>query len=242
MARYVSRHAARHAAPRPTGLGRARGVLGGRFAISAAAVGVATAGVAFGASTFGGAATAEPVTLTLSSAQVQASVEEARKAAADAASRSVARTSLSEARSARAAEISAQVRARQVAQIKARKAAAERIAAAARRQQIIDNARKDPKAAARAIMGDYGFGADQWGCLEQLWNGESAWRYTAENTSSGAYGIPQSLPGSKMATIAPDWRTNPVTQIRWGLQYIKSSYGSPCAAWGAWNSRYPHWY
>jgi hypothetical protein len=242
VARYISRHAARHAAPRPSGLGRVRGVLGGRVLLSAAAVSAATAGVVVGVGTFGGAATADPVTLTLSSAQAQASVEEARRAAADAASRSVARTSLSEARSARAAEISAQIRARQIAQIKARKAAAERIAAAARRQQIIDNARKDPKAAAREIMGDYGFGADQWGCLEQLWTGESNWRYTAENPSSGAYGIPQSLPGSKMATVAADWRTNPVTQIRWGLQYIKSSYGSPCGAWSAWNSRYPHWY
>ena len=60
--------------------------------------------------------------------------------------------------------------------------------------------------------------------------------------SSGAYGIPQSLPASKMGTVDDDWRTNPVTQIRWGLQYIKASYGTPCSAWSAWQSRSPHWY
>jgi hypothetical protein len=68
-------------------------------------------------------------------------------------------------------------------------------------------------------------------CLVPLWEGESGWRWNAENSSSGAYGIPQSLPGSKMATVAGDWRTNPVTQITWGLGYISERYGSPCGAW-----------
>jgi resuscitation-promoting factor RpfB len=68
-------------------------------------------------------------------------------------------------------------------------------------------------------------------CLIPLWEGESGWRWNAENASSGAYGIPQSLPGDKMASVASDWRTNPVTQIKWGLEYIKGSYGSPCGAW-----------
>ena len=94
----------------------------------------------------------------------------------------------------------------------------------------------------RAQLPAHGWGLDQFGCLNSLWMGESGWRYTAENSSSGAYGIPQSLPGSKMGTVASDWRTNPVTQIRWGLKYIKSSYGTPCGAWGAWQSRSPHWY
>jgi hypothetical protein len=69
-------------------------------------------------------------------------------------------------------------------------------------------------------------------CLVPLWMGESGWRVNAENVSSGAYGIPQSLPGSKMATAGSDWRTNPVTQIKWGLGYIQERYGSPCGAWG----------
>jgi hypothetical protein len=112
----------------------------------------------------------------------------------------------------------------------------------AKKQALLANAQADPRAAARALLPEFGFSDSQWGCLNDLWMGESGWRYTAENSSSGAYGIPQSLPGSKMATIASDWRTNPVTQIRWGLQYIKGSYGTPCGAWDAWQSRSPHWY
>jgi membrane protein involved in colicin uptake len=112
----------------------------------------------------------------------------------------------------------------------------------AKKQALLANAQKDPRAAARALLGDYGFSDSQWGCLDNLFEGESGWRYTATNSSSGAYGIPQSLPGSKMGTVADDWRTNPVTQIKWGLKYIRSSYGTPCGAWNAWLSRSPHWY
>jgi hypothetical protein len=91
-------------------------------------------------------------------------------------------------------------------------------------------------------MPAFGFGGSQWGCLDSLWNGESGWRWSATNPSSGAYGIPQSLPASKMGAAGPDWLTNPVTQIRWGLGYLRGAYGSPCAAWSAWLSRSPHWY
>lgn len=70
-------------------------------------------------------------------------------------------------------------------------------------------------------------------CLGELWNAESGWLWYASNPSSGAYGIPQSLPGSKMASMGSDWRTNPLTQIKWGLSYIKSIYGSPCNAWAS---------
>jgi hypothetical protein len=89
----------------------------------------------------------------------------------------------------------------------------------------------DPRSAARALLGDYGFSAGQFGCLDSLWQKESGWNPHASNPSSGAYGIPQALPGSKMGAVGGDWRTNPVTQIKWGLQYIKSTYGSPCGAW-----------
>jgi hypothetical protein len=95
-----------------------------------------------------------------------------------------------------------------------------------------DLSAQDPQAIAEALLPTYGFDSSQMSCLIPLWEGESGWRWNAENASSGAYGIPQSLPGSKMATVAPDWRTNPVTQIKWGLEYIKASYGSPCGAWG----------
>lgn len=99
-----------------------------------------------------------------------------------------------------------------------------------------------PRAIARSMLGSYGFGSGQWQCLNNLWMGESGWDWSATNPSSGAYGIPQSLPASKMAAAGGDWLTNPTTQIRWGLGYIQSSYGSPCAAWAAWQSRSPHWY
>ena len=72
----------------------------------------------------------------------------------------------------------------------------------------------------------------QFRCLVNLWDHESHWNYRAHNNGSGAHGIPQALPGSKMRTAGADWRTNPVTQIKWGLGYIDSRYGSPCGAWG----------
>jgi len=84
---------------------------------------------------------------------------------------------------------------------------------------------------AYGIMASFGFNpATYFGCLQDIWNRESGWRYDAENPS-GAYGIPQALPGSKMASAGADWQTNPATQIRWGLGYIKNVYGNPCSAW-----------
>jgi uncharacterized protein YabE (DUF348 family) len=85
-----------------------------------------------------------------------------------------------------------------------------------------------------------GWGDDQFACLLSLWNKESGWRVNAENRSSGAYGIPQALPGSKMATVGADWQTNPATQITWGLNYISARYGTPCGAWA--HSQAKGWY
>ncbi|HLU27194.1 MAG TPA: hypothetical protein VKZ65_02065 [Glycomyces sp.] len=81
-----------------------------------------------------------------------------------------------------------------------------------------------------AIALEWGFDLEQFGCLNLLWNKESGWNELAEN-SIGAYGIPQAYPGSKMSLEGDDWRTNPVTQINWGLGYIQDRYGTPCAAW-----------
>jgi len=89
------------------------------------------------------------------------------------------------------------------------------------------------------MLPSFGFSTDQYGCLNNIWSRESGWRYNAEN-ASGAYGIPQALPGSKMATAGSDWQTNPATQIKWGLGYIKGRYGSPCQAWAAWQAQ--GWY
>jgi hypothetical protein len=80
------------------------------------------------------------------------------------------------------------------------------------------------------MLASFGFSTDQFGCLNDIWSRESGWRYNAEN-ASGAYGIPQALPGSKMASAGADWQTDPTTQIKWGLGYIKNVYGTPCNAW-----------
>jgi hypothetical protein len=85
-----------------------------------------------------------------------------------------------------------------------------------------------------------GMGDDQFSCLVSLWNKESHWSTTAGNPVSGAYGIPQALPGSKMASAGPDWQTDATTQITWGLGYIDGRYGSPCAAWA--HSEASNWY
>lgn len=98
----------------------------------------------------------------------------------------------------------------------------------------------DAKSYAKSALND----DNQYNCLVQLWDHESGWRVDAENASSGAYGIPQSLPGSKMAAAGADWKTNGVTQVKWGLSYISSQpdYRNPCGAWAKWQSRSPHWY
>jgi len=85
-----------------------------------------------------------------------------------------------------------------------------------------------------------GFGQDDFNCLVALWNRESHWNVYAYNASSGAYGIPQALPGSKMASAGPDWQTSFVTQVNWGLGYVNGRYGSPCAAWA--HSESTGWY
>ncbi|MEV7320665.1 lytic transglycosylase domain-containing protein [Streptomyces sp. NPDC093970] len=77
-------------------------------------------------------------------------------------------------------------------------------------------------------------GSGQFQCFSNIVDHESTWNYLAVNPSSGAYGLVQALPGSKMATVAADWQTNPATQIKWGLNYMNTTYGSPCQAWAFW--------
>ena len=120
----------------------------------------------------------------------------------------------------------------------ARRAAARRAAArAAAAQPAVVSAPVSvaPSGSAQQIaaqlMSAFGWPASQFGCLDPLWMHESGWSVTAYNAGSGAYGIPQALPGSKMASAGPNWQTDAATQIRWGLGYIKARYGSPCAAW-----------
>ncbi|WP_438855809.1 aggregation-promoting factor C-terminal-like domain-containing protein [Agromyces sp. M3QZ16-3] len=126
----------------------------------------------------------------------------------------------------------------------AEKAAAEKAAAEAAAAAAEQSAAATPsypsgpanpsgaQATARDLMASmYGWGGDQFGCLVDLWNKESGWNVYAQNPSSGAYGIPQALPGDKMATAGADWATNAATQIKWGLGYIAGRYGTPCGAW-----------
>jgi hypothetical protein len=103
------------------------------------------------------------------------------------------------------------------------------------------NTPEGARATARAMAAErYGWGDGQFSCLDSLWQKESSWDYQAENPSSGAYGIAQSLPGSKMASVGADWQTVAATQIAWGLDYISRAYGTPCAAWG--HSQSTNWY
>ncbi|MDN4615043.1 lytic transglycosylase domain-containing protein [Leifsonia sp. F6_8S_P_1B] len=96
------------------------------------------------------------------------------------------------------------------------------------------------KAIAYEMLQARGMGDDEYSCLVSLWNRESGWNVYASNSSSGAYGIPQALPGSKMASAGPDWQSNAATQITWGLGYITGRYGTPCGAWS--HSESSGWY
>jgi hypothetical protein len=124
--------------------------------------------------------------------------------------------------------------------VRLRAAATERVARAKVRSSLLVGAQSDPKAVGRLLAADRGWSGEQFGCLDNLWTKESGWRWNADNPSSDAYGIPQALPGSKMSSAGSDWASNPVTQIRWGLQYISARYGSPCSAWA--HSRSVNWY
>lgn len=91
-----------------------------------------------------------------------------------------------------------------------------------------------------ALLAGRGWSSRQWRCLDRLWTRESRWNHRARNHRSGAYGIPQALPATKMRSAGADWRSSAATQITWGLGYIARRYGSPCAAWG--HSEHAGWY
>jgi hypothetical protein len=155
---------------------------------------------------------------------------------AGAARRTIATLSVNRVLAQRAAERAAHRRAAR----RAARLAAERAAAAATSSGTSNapgtassapQPAGNPRQIAEGMLRSYGWPSSQFGCLESLWNEESGWNTYAQNPSSGAYGIPQALPGSKMASAGPDWQTDAATQIRWGLGYIKSLYGSPCGAW-----------
>jgi hypothetical protein len=132
-----------------------------------------------------------------------------------------------------------------LARAKAATAARERAVAARKRRvhasaEVSRSSSRDPQAVAKLMLAQRGWGSSQFSCLVSLWNRESGWNIHAANPSSGAYGIPQALPGRKMASAGPDWENNAATQIAWGLSYISSRYGTPCGAWG--HSQATGWY
>ncbi|MFD5539955.1 transglycosylase SLT domain-containing protein [Streptomyces sp. NPDC127079] len=141
------------------------------------------------------------------------------------------------------------------ADVSARKTAEQTARAAAARAAEAKQAEAKKRAAAKAAAGDPSasfpvqssytvaqlkaiaaqiVGSGQFQCFSNIVDHESTWNYLAVNASSGAYGLVQALPGSKMASVAADWRTNPATQIKWGLNYMNTTYGSPCQAWAFW--------
>jgi hypothetical protein len=114
-------------------------------------------------------------------------------------------------------------------------------AAAAAQALAASNTPEGAKATARTLAASlHGWGDGEFQCLSNLWQKESGWNYRASNGGSGATGIPQALPGSKMATAGADWQTSAATQIKWGLDYIARGYGSPCSAWS--HSQSVNWY
>jgi len=138
------------------------------------------------------------------------------------------------------AEVAAQAATTSAAQVRADVEAAQAQRAAEEAARALAAAQSDPRGLGASMAADRGWGGSQFQCLDRLWTKESGWKWHADNPTSSAYGIPQSLPGEKMASHGDDWATNPATQIAWGLDYIADVYGSPCSAWA--HSQAVNWY
>lgn len=167
--------------------------------------------------------------------RIQAAVVEADRVAAEQAAAAAAAAAAAEAAAKAAAEAAAAEAAAEAAQ--AAKAAE---AAAAEKRANVNTPDGARSYAASLAASQYGWGSGEFSCLNKLWQKESNWSYTAYNASSGATGIPQALPGSKMASAGSDWKTNAATQVAWGLKYIDDVYGNPCSAWS--KSQAVNWY
>ncbi len=150
------------------------------------------------------------------------------------AHRAAVRAEAAKAAAARLAAAHAAAKAAAARQAAAQRAAAQQAAAAqqpAQQAVVYQAAPGTAQQIAEQLLGDYGWSQSQFSCLDPLWAEESGWNVFAENPATGAYGIPQALPGDKMASAGADWQTDAATQIRWGLSYIQATYGTPCAAW-----------
>ncbi|MFD8077446.1 transglycosylase SLT domain-containing protein [Streptomyces sp. NPDC059718] len=166
----------------------------------------------------------------------QASLTQQVQAQSDAADAGAKKAAEEAARKQAAKDASARKKAEEKAEAdrKAKEAsrAAERAALVVKASYTV----AEVQAMAQGLIGD----TAQYQCFSNIVTRESGWNYTATNASSGAYGLVQALPGSKMASAGADWRTNPGTQLKWGLNYMNSRYGSPCGAWSFWQAN--HWY
>ncbi|MFY9866918.1 MAG: lytic transglycosylase domain-containing protein [Trebonia sp.] len=163
-------------------------------------------------------------------AQRQTSYESAaaNAAVAKAAAQKAAAAKAADAKAAAAKAAAAKAAAQQAAQ---QQATQQQAAQQTTAQPATSAPSGSPQQIAEQMLSQFGWSSSQFSCLQPLWALESGWNIYASNPSSGAYGIPQALPGSKMASAGPDWQGDAATQIRWGLTYIQGTYGSPCAAW-----------
>lgn len=168
-------------------------------------------------------------------AQRQTSYESAaaNAAVAKAAAQKAAAAKAADAKAAAAKAAAAKAAAQQAAQEQAaqQQATQQQAAQQTTAQPATSAPSGSPQQIAEQMLSQFGWSSSQFSCLQPLWALESGWNIYASNPSSGAYGIPQALPGSKMASAGPDWQGDAATQIRWGLSYIQGTYGSPCAAW-----------
>ncbi|WP_405998787.1 transglycosylase SLT domain-containing protein [Streptomyces sp. NBC_00829] len=174
-------------------------------------------------------------------AQVQVSSltqqADAQAAAADAAAKKSAEEAarIQAAKTAEAKKEAAEEKAEREAEAKAERASRDAVRDASSFTAKGSYTVAEVKAIARQMIP-----ADQFQCFSNIVDHESSWNYRAQNASSGAYGLVQALPGSKMSSAGADWQTNPATQIKWGLNYMNTRYDSPCGAWSFWQAN--HWY
>ncbi|GAA2453405.1 transglycosylase SLT domain-containing protein [Streptomyces macrosporus] len=223
------------------------------FAV-ASATAVTTVGAVVGVASGSEQGTTEPVEATAADATLLADIPAGQQAQVQTASLTQQADNAAiaaDAAAKKAAEEAARLQAAKDAQ--AKREAAEKAAkeAAKKRQEAKQAASRSAERTDFAVQSSYTIaevkamaqqivGAGQFQCFSNIVERESGWNYQAQNPSSGAYGLVQALPGSKMASAGADWRTNPATQIKWGLNYMNDRYGSPCGAWEFWQAN--HWY
>ncbi|MCG6495401.1 transglycosylase SLT domain-containing protein [Kitasatospora sp. A2-31] len=181
----------------------------------------------------------QPVADQAAQADAAAAAAAAQAEAAAQAAQAQAQADAEAAAAAQAQAAQAQADAAAKAQAEAKAKADAQAAASRSQQRSALNAKPGYSGSPREIAAQI-VPAGQLQCFSNIVSHESSWNPRAVNASSGAYGLVQALPGSKMASAGADWRTNPATQIKWGLDYMNSRYGSPCAAWSFWQSH--HWY